>query len=45
MFPASPSSEEQRDLAKTLTAFLSHYKHLSDSYVIVRKLQDTFKHS
>lgn len=38
MFTASLSSEQQRQLAKRLTTFLSHYSHLSDSYIIVRKL-------
>lgn len=32
MFPA----EQQRELAERLTAFLSQYSRLSDSYIIVR---------
>uniref|UniRef100_A0A3Q1FLJ1 Methyltransferase like 25B n=1 Tax=Acanthochromis polyacanthus TaxID=80966 RepID=A0A3Q1FLJ1_9TELE len=34
MFTASFSAEQQRELAKRLTTFLSQYKHLSDSYII-----------
>ncbi|XP_008292096.1 methyltransferase-like protein 25B [Stegastes partitus] len=34
MFTASFSAEQQRELAKRLTTFLSQYRHLSDSYII-----------
>ncbi|XP_059195793.1 protein RRNAD1 [Centropristis striata] len=34
MFTASLSAEQQRDLAKRLTTFLSQYSHVSDSYII-----------
>ncbi|XP_072316482.1 methyltransferase-like protein 25B [Eucyclogobius newberryi] len=34
MFTPSLSPEQQRQLATNLTAFLSQYRHLSDSYII-----------
>ncbi|KAK5861690.1 hypothetical protein PBY51_017147 [Eleginops maclovinus] len=34
MFTSSLSAEQQRDLAKRLTTFLSMYSHLSSSYII-----------
>nr|XP_020473010.1 protein RRNAD1 isoform X2 [Monopterus albus] len=34
MFTPSLSAEQQRELAQRLTVFLSHYSHLSDSYII-----------
>ncbi|XP_078108178.1 methyltransferase-like protein 25B isoform X1 [Sander vitreus] len=34
MFTSSLSTEQQRDLAKRLTTFLSQYSHVSDSYII-----------
>lgn len=36
MFNSSFSAEQQRELAKGLTTFLSQYSHVSDSYIIVR---------
>lgn len=33
-FPASFTASQQRDLAKRLTTFLSHYSHLTDSFII-----------
>ena len=35
MFTSSLAAEEQRELARRLTSFLSQYSHLSDSYIIV----------
>ncbi|XP_030225499.1 methyltransferase-like protein 25B [Gadus morhua] len=34
MFALSLSSQDQRDLARNLTTFLSQYKYISDSYII-----------
>lgn len=34
MFPPSLTAEEQRNLSKQLTTFLSQYSHLSDSFII-----------
>lgn len=36
MFSPSLSAEEQRELAKSITRFLSLYGRISDSYIIVR---------
>ena len=36
MFTSSLPTEQQRDLAKRLTEFLSQYSRLSNSYIIVR---------
>lgn len=36
MFSPSLSAEQQRELAKRITSFLSLYTHISDSYIIVR---------
>lgn len=38
-FSPSLSAEQQRELAKRLTTFLSHYRQLSDSYIIVSNAQ------
>ena len=35
-FTPSLSPDQQRDMAKKITAFLSQYRHLSDTYRIVR---------
>ncbi|XP_074509018.1 methyltransferase-like protein 25B [Sebastes fasciatus] len=34
MFTSSQTAEQQRELAKRLTTFLSQYSHVSDSYII-----------
>lgn len=34
MFPRSLTAEQQRDLSRKLTTFLSQYSHLSDSFII-----------
>ncbi|KAF7664044.1 hypothetical protein LDENG_00189950 [Lucifuga dentata] len=34
MFSPNLSGDEQRDLAQNLTTFLSHYSHITDSYII-----------
>lgn len=36
MFTSSLSAEQQRELARRLTGFLSQYSRISDSYIIVR---------
>lgn len=36
MFSPTLSAEQQRELAKRITSFLSLYTHISDSYIIVR---------
>lgn len=36
MFTSSSSAEQQRELAKKVTSFLSCYSSISDSYIIVR---------
>lgn len=38
MFSSSLSAEEQRELAKRITSFLSLYTNISDSYIIVSLL-------
>lgn len=35
MFSVTLSEQQQKDLAKSLVSFLSRYKHISDSYIIV----------
>lgn len=43
MFSPSLSAEQQRELAKSITTFLSLYTHISDSYIIVRLILSSYR--
>lgn len=42
MFFSGLSAVEQRELAERITRFLSLYTHISDSYIIVRRVLLSF---
>lgn len=35
MFSITLSEQQQKELAKSIVSFLSRYKHISDTYIIV----------